>query len=144
METTTANVSSAVISSQVTNANLYAGCVLGNRRRASGVVAMSKFPKRYLLPDGSIYIVTLENVRADYAFTVRQFDDLSAAEQDRRIAEFDEVQAEQWMGDQWEGNEILAWGTDTGQVDQAKRDAGLRTLKHSCRDFWACELKLAD
>ena len=103
---------------------------------------MSHFPKRYCLPDGSIYQVTLENVRADYAFTVRQFEDLAEQDKERQIAAFDEDQALAWMGDQWYGNEITAWGTDTGEVDEQRRAEALKAIKHSMADAFVSELEL--
>ena len=103
---------------------------------------MNHFPKRYCLPDGSIYQVTLENVRADYAFTVRQFEDLSEQDKERQIAAFDEEQALTWMSDQWEGNEITTWGTDTGEVDEQRRAEALRAIKHSMAWAFASELEI--
>lgn len=92
---------------------------------------MNKFPKRYVLPDGSIYTVTLENVKSDWAYTVAQFDDLTAEQKQEQLDNFDEDHAEQWMGDQWCGSEIVTWGTDTGEIDEEVRRAGLQALKRS-------------
>lgn len=103
---------------------------------------MSKFPKRYCLPDGSIYIVTLENVRADWSDTVRQFDDLSEAEIQKRIDDFDEDHAEQWMAEQWYGAEIVTWGADSGEVDEAVRAEAIKDLKRSNDDEWASEMEI--
>lgn len=102
---------------------------------------MSKFPKRYCLPDGSIYSVTLENVRSDWAFTIDQFDDLPPEEKQTRIDEFSEEQAESWMGDQWYGAEVVTWGSDTGEVDEAVRSEAIKQLKRSRDNDWASELE---
>lgn len=101
----------------------------------------SAFPKKYVLPDGSIYKVTLENVRSDYADTVRQFDDLTEEQKAEQIAAFDESQAEQWMTDQWFGAEIVTWGTDTGRVNKKVRALGMAKLKRSADGEFACELE---
>ena len=103
---------------------------------------MSKFPKRYCLPDGSIYAVTLENVRGDWAFTAKQFDDLSDAQIQAQIGSFYEKQAEQWMSDQWYGEDIVTWGTDTGEVDEEERAKGLLRLKRSSDHEFACALQV--
>ena len=101
----------------------------------------SAFPKTYVLPDGSIYKVTLENVRSDYADTVRQFDDLTEEQKTNQINAMDETQAEAWMADQWYGAEIVTWGTDTGRVDKKVRARGMEKLKRSADGEFACELE---
>lgn len=103
---------------------------------------MNKFPKRYVLPDGSIYIVTLENVKSDWAYTVAQFDDLTEAQKQEQLDNFDEDHAEQWMGDQWYGSEIVTWGTDTGEIDEEVRRAGLQALKRSQDNEFASSLEV--
>lgn len=103
---------------------------------------MSKFPKRYCLPDGSIYVVTLENVRSDWAYTVKQFDDLSASDIQKQIDDFDEEHAEQWMGDQWYGAEVVTWGADTGEIDEGVREAAMQRLKRSMDDEFARALEV--
>ena len=103
---------------------------------------MSEFPKRYCLPDGSIYVVTFENVRSDWEFTAKQFDDLSEEAIRGLIDDFDEEQAEQWMSDQWYGSEIVTWGTDTGEVDEEVRARGIMSLKRSSDREFASELQV--
>ena len=103
---------------------------------------MSKFPKRYCLPDGSIYAVTLENVRSDWAFTVKQFDDLSEQQIQEQISSFDEDHAERWISDQWYGAEIVTWGSDTGEVDEEVRSKGVLGLKRSSDHEFAGELQV--
>lgn len=103
---------------------------------------MNKFPKRYVLPDGSIYLVTLENVKSDWAHTVAQFDDLTDLEKQEQLDSFDEDHAEQWMGDQWYGAEIVTWGTDTGEIDEEVRKEGLKALKRSQDNEFASGLEV--
>lgn len=103
---------------------------------------MSAFPKKYRMPDGSIYVVTLEDVRRDYADTVRQFDDLTTEQQDQQIQDFDEKQALNWMADQWYGGEIRTWGKATGGIDQEFRNQALEKLKCSGDDDWASDFEL--
>lgn len=104
---------------------------------------MSNFPKRYCLPDGSIYEVTFEDVKRDWADTARQFYDLTKEEQEAWIVNFDEEQALSWMADQWYGNEILVWGRDTGEVDEKVRKEGISNLKYLCKDEWAGDYEIS-
>lgn len=104
---------------------------------------MSNFPKRYCLPDGSIYEVAFEDVKRDWADTARQYDDLSNEEQEKLIEGFDEEHALSWMADQWYGNEILVWGRDTGEVDEKVRKEGISNLKYLCKDEWAGDYEIS-
>ncbi len=105
---------------------------------------MSKFPKRYCLPDGSIYLVSLENVRDDWALSMMRLNSLSEDEQRSRIAAFDEEHAESWMADQWYGADIVNRGTDTGEVDENVREAALLALKRSQDESFASSLEITN
>lgn len=101
---------------------------------------MSKYPKTYRLPDGSIYSVTFENVRDDYASVVREFGDLTPEEQERDIRAMTESDAETWQENNWIGMEITSRGTQIG-VDETERAIAMDRLKRSASNMPAKELE---
>ena len=95
------------------------------------------FPKTCVMDEGSIYLVTFENVKEDWASTVRQFDDLSEQQQQDLIDNFDKEQAQTWWSEQWYGYDVVSMGSFQG-VDDDVRSKFLKVSLYSCPD-WASE-----
>lgn len=95
------------------------------------------FPKKCVMEEGSIFLVTFENIKEDWASTVRQFDDLTEEQQQALIDDFDDQQAETWWCEQCYGYDIVSMGSFQG-VDEEVRTKFLKVSLSACPD-WASE-----
>lgn len=91
------------------------------------------FPKKCIMEEGSIFLVTFESIKEDWASTVKQFDDLSEKEQQKLIDDFDDEQAETWWCEQWYGYDIVSLGSFEG-VDEEVRNQFLKVSLSKCAD----------
>lgn len=72
------------------------------------------FPVTFAAPCGQQFTVTADHVRQDYAYTVRQFKDLTPEQQEQQIADADEETLMCWFDEQWEWVELISYNCKVG------------------------------
>lgn len=72
------------------------------------------FPIHFTSPCGQPFSVTADAVRADYAYTFRQFDDLTEQQQTQAIERASEDDLMTWFAEHWEWCELLSYSCRVG------------------------------